>query len=108
MLEEDLLSGDIGGELQLFLEAWDLGRVDALEVVVVFLLGIRLVDFLDVCTPVLVQDSGFFIPITAATFFLFSVVEILLTHSGMKEITLSRILLADRFFCTLLTTRKPV
>ena len=75
---------------------------------VVFLLGIRLMDFLDVCTSVLVQGSGFCIPITAATFFLFRVVEILLTHSGMKEITLSHILLADRSFCTLLATWKPV
>ena len=55
--------------MKFFLEGWNLGRVDALEVVVVFLLGIRLVDFLDVCTPVLVQGSGFCIPITAATFF---------------------------------------
>ena len=101
---KDLLGGGVGGELEFFLEDWDLGRVDALEVVVVFLLGIRLVDFLDVCTPVLVQGSGFCIPITAATFFLLRVVEILLTPSGMKEITLSCILLADRFSCTLLTT----
>ena len=101
---EDLLGGGVGGELQLFLEAWDLGRVNTLEVMVVFLLGIRLVDFLDVCTPVLVQGSGFCIPITAATFFLSRVVEILLTHSGIKEITLCHILLADRFSCTLLAT----
>ena len=109
MVEEDLLGGGGGGgELEFFLEGWDLGRVDALKVVVVFLFGIKVVDFLDVCTPVLVQGSEFCIPITAATFFLFRVVEILVTHSGMKEITLSHILLADRFSCTLLTTRKPV
>ena len=101
---EDLLACGVGGELEFFLEGWDLRRVDALEVVVDFLLGIRLVDFLDVCTPVIVQCSGFCIPITAAIFYLFRVVEILLTHSGMKEITLSHILLADRFSCILLTT----
>ena len=92
------------GELEFFLEAWDLGRVNTLEAVIVFLLGIRLVNFLDVCTSVLIQGSGFCIPMTAATFFLFRVVEILLTHSGMKEITLFHILLPDRFSCTLLAT----
>ena len=54
MVEEDLLGGGVGGEFEFFFEAQDLGRVNVLEVVVVFLLGIRLVDFLDVCTPVLV------------------------------------------------------
>ena len=44
--------------------------------------GTRLVDFLDV----LVEGSGFCIPKTVATFFLFT---ILLTHSGMEETTLS-------------------
>ena len=63
---------------------WDLGILDAFGVVV-FLFGIRLVDFLDVCTPVLVQSSGFCILITAATFFLFRVPVRLLTHSGIKE-----------------------
>ena len=109
MVEEDLLGGGVGGsELEFFLEGWDLGRVDATEVVIVIVFGIRLVDFLDVCTPVLAQGSEFCIPITAPTSFLFRVVEILLTHSGMKEITLSCILLADRFSCTLLATWKPV
>ena len=97
---KDLLGGGVGrGELNLFL---DLRRVDTLKVVVVFLFCIKLVDFLDVCTLALVQGSEFCIPITAATFLLFRVVDFLLTHSGMKEITLSHILLADRFTCTLL------
>ena len=81
-MEEDFLGGGRGGEFELFLEARDLGMVDAFEVVV-FLFGTRLVDFLDV----LVEGSGFCIPKTVATFFLFT---ISLTHSGMEETTLSR------------------
>ena len=45
-----------GVDLNFFLVCWDLGTLDAFGVVV-FLFGIRLVDFLDVCTPVLVHDS---------------------------------------------------
>ena len=81
--------------------------VDAFEVVV-FLFGTRLVDFLDDCTPVLVHGSGFCIPITIAIFFLFRVLVRLLTHSGIKETTLSQKLPGNRFSCTLLTTSKLV
>ena len=84
MLVEDFLGGERGGEFELFLEAQDLGMVDAFGVIV-FLFGTRLVDFLDV----LVEGSGFCIPKTVTTFFLFTVPEILLTHSGMEETTLS-------------------
>ena len=83
MLVEDFLGGGRGGEFELFLEAWDLGMIDAFGVVV-FLFGTILVDFLDL----LVEGSGFCIPKTATTF-LFTVLEILLTHSGMEETTLS-------------------
>ena len=86
LVEEDFLGGGRGGEFELFLEAWDLGMVDAFGVVVVFLFGTKLVDFPDV----LVEGSGFCIPKTVTTFFLFTVPEILLTHSGMEKITLSR------------------
>ena len=85
LVEEDFLGGGKEGEFKLFLEAQDLGMVDAFGVVV-FLFGTRLVDFLDV----LVEGSGFCIPKTVATFFLFTVPEISLTHSGMEETTLSR------------------
>ena len=107
MLVENLLGGGTGGGFELFLVGWDLETLDAFGVVV-FLSGIRLVDFLDVCTPVLVQGSGFCIPITAATFFLFRVPVRLLTHSRIKETTLSQIFLGDKFSWTLLTTFKPV
>ena len=85
LVEEDFLGGGRGGEFELFLEARDLGMVDAFGVVVVFLFGTRLVGFLDV----LVEGSGFCIPKSVATFFLFTVPEISLTHSGMKKKTLS-------------------
>ena len=81
LVEEDFLGGGRGGEFELFLEAQDVWMVNAFGVVV-FLFGTRLVDFLDV----LVEGSGFCIPKTVATFFLFT---ILLTHSGMEETTLS-------------------
>ena len=61
----DFLGGGRGGEFELFLEAWDLGMVDAFGVVVVFLFGIKLVDFLDV----LLEGSGFGIPKTVTDFF---------------------------------------
>ena len=80
LVEEDFLGGGRGGEFELFLEALDLGVVDAFGVVV-FLFGTKLVDFLDV----LVEGFGFFIPKTVTIFFLFTVPEILLTHSGMKK-----------------------
>ena len=82
LVEEDFLGGGRGGEFELFLEAQDLGMVDAFGVVV-FLFGTRLVDFLDV----LVEGSGFCILKTVATLILFT---ISLTHSGMEETTLSR------------------
>ena len=82
-MEDDFLGGGRGGEFELFLGAQDLGMVDAFGVVVGFLFGTRLVDFLDV----LVEGSGFCIPKTVTTFFLFT---ISLTHSGMEETTLSR------------------
>ena len=91
----------------LVLVGWDLGTLDTFGVVV-FIFGIRLVDFLDVCTPVLVQGSGFCIPITAATLFLFRVTVRLLTHSGIKETTLSQILFGDKFSWTLFTTSKTM
>ena len=106
MLVEDDLGGGTGGGFELFLVCWDLGTLDAFGIV--FLFGIRLVDFLDVCTPVLVQGFEFCIPITAVTFFLFRVPVRLLTHSGIKETTLSEILLGEKFSWTLLTTSKPV
>ena len=84
LVEEDFLGGG-RGEFELFLGAWDLGMVDAFGVVVVFLFGTRLVDFLDVH----VEGSGFCIPKTVANFFLFTVPEISLTHSGMEKPTLS-------------------
>ena len=82
LVEEDFLGGGRGGKFELFLEVQDLGMVDAFGVVVVFLFGTRLVDFLDV----LVEGSGFCIPKTVTTFFLFT---ISLTLSGMEETTLS-------------------
>ena len=85
LLEENFLGGGRGGEFELFLEAWDLGMVDAFGVVAVSLFGTRLVDFLDV----LIEGSGFCIPKTVTTFFLFTVPEISLTHSEMEETTLS-------------------
>ena len=85
LVEEHFLHGGRGGEFELFLEARDLGMVDAFGVVVVFLFGTRLVDFLDV----LVEGSGFCIPKTVTTSFLFTVPEISLTHSGMEKTTLS-------------------
>ena len=81
-MEEDFLGGERGGEFEPFLEAQDLGMVDAFGVIVVFLFGTRLVDFLDV----LVEGSGFCILKTVTTFFLLT---ISLTHSGMEETTLS-------------------
>ena len=84
LVEEDFLGGGRGGEFELFLEAWNLGMVDA-SGVVVFLFGTRLVDFL--C--VLVEGSGFYILKTVATSFLITVPEMSLTHSGMEETTLS-------------------
>ena len=86
------LGGGRRGEFELFLEAQDLGMIDAFGVVVVFLFGTRLVDFLDV----LVEGSGFCIPKTVATFFLFTVPDLVDTFWKKP------LYLTDRFF--LLTT----